>query len=204
MKRGIFLLSLVVAASMAHAQDAQDARGPKTKILVAYDTRTGHTERIARAILEGIVSVEDAHGVLRAQVDVSDEEIAAAAGILVGSPVHWGSLSADTKAFLDRVANLLVTRKQLGPDASPHPRSAGAFVTGGSVSSGKELARIAILTAFVNMRFVIVGAVDADGFGTLGAQATTGRADPGLSEEELDEARRFGKRFAEVTKRLAH
>ena len=181
---------------------AQDAREPKTSILVAYDTRTGHTERMARAIVEGIVLVEDAQAVLRAQNDVSDEEIAAAAGILVGSPVHWGNLSADTKVFLDRVANLLVARKELGPDSTLHHRAAGAFVTGGSISSGKELARIAILTAFVNMRFIIVGAVDADGFGTLGAQATTGEADPGVSEKELAEARSFGKRFAEVTRRL--
>lgn len=199
LKRWIFLWSLVGTASMP---DAQDVREPTTSILVAYDTRTGHTERMARAIVEGIVLVEGAQAVLRAQDDVSDEEIVVAAGILVGSPVHWGNLSADTKVFLDRVANLLVARKELGRDATPHHRSAGAFVTGGSVSSGKELARIAILTAFVNMRFVIVGAVDADGFGTLGAQATTGEADPGLSEQELDEARSFGKRFAEVTRRL--
>jgi len=203
LKRWIFLLAFVGAASMPNAQGAQDAGEPKTSILVAYDTRTGHTERIARAIVEGIVLVEDAQGILRAQDDVSDEEIAAAAGILVGTPVHWGNLSANTKAFLDRIATLLVARKELGPDAAPHHRSAGAFVTGGSVSSGKELARIAILTAFVNMRFVLVGAVDADGFGTLGAQATTGEADPGVSEKELEEARSFGKRFAEVTMRLA-
>jgi len=196
----IFFLSLVGATSTPVFEDGQEVQ--ETSILVAYDTRTGHTESMARAIVEGIVSVEDARAVLRAQGDVSDEEIAAAAGILVGSPVHWGNLSADTKVFLDRVANLLVARKELGPDATLHHRAAGAFVTGGSVSSGKELARIAILTAFVNMRFVIVGAVDAEGFGTLGAQATTGEADPGLSVQELDEARSFGKRFAEVTMRL--
>lgn len=199
---GRFIISLLLIAT-ASMSEAQVAREATASILVAYDTRTGHTERMARAIAEGVGSVEGAHAVLRAQEDVTEDELAAAAGILVGSPVHWGNLSADTKVFLDRVGSLLVERKELGRDAAPHYRAAGAFVTGGSVSSGKELARLAILTAFVNMRFVIVGGVDADGFGSLGAQATTGDADPGVSEEELDEARRVGKRFAEVTLRLS-
>ncbi len=96
MKRWIFLWSLVGTASMP---DAQDVREPTTSILVAYDTRTGHTERMARAIVEGIVLVEGAQAVLRAQDDVSDEEIVVAAGILVGSPVHWGICRPIRKCF---------------------------------------------------------------------------------------------------------
>ncbi len=64
---------------------------------------------------------------------------------------------------------------------------------------GKDLARLTILSAFLTMRFVIVGGVEAEGFGTLGPEATTGPADPGISEKELEEARRFGERFARMT-----
>ena len=42
---------------------------------------------------------------------------------------------AEIKGFLDRVGNVLGARKELGPDATPHRRAAGAFVTGGSLSS---------------------------------------------------------------------
>jgi NAD(P)H dehydrogenase (quinone) len=170
-----------------------------TSILVVYDSRTGHTERMARAVADGVGEVEGVASVLRRRDEVRDEDILGASGILLGSPVHWGSLSAESKTFLDRVGQVLVEARELGPGSTPKARAAGAFVTGGAASSGKELARLAILAAFLNMRFVAVGGEEADGFGTLGAQATTGESDPGLSEAELEEARRFGRRFASMT-----
>ena len=175
------------------------ARSDEPSILVVYDSRTGHTEKLARAVAEGVRQVEGAVAVLRRREEVKDEEIVSSSGILLGSPVHWASLSAESKAFLERVGQVLVEAKELGPGTTPRTRAAGAFVTGGAVSSGKELARLSILAAFLNMRFVVIGGEEADGFGTLGAQATTAGSDPGLSEAELEEARRFGKRFASMT-----
>ena len=175
------------------------ARSDEPSILVVFDSRTGHTEKLARAVAEGVGQVEGAVAVLRRREEVEDEEILSSSGILLGSPVHWASLSAESKAFLERVGRVLVEVKELGPGTTPRTRAAGAFVTGGAVSSGKELARLAILAAFLNMRFVVIGGEEADGFGTLGAQATTAGSDPGLSEAELEEARRFGKRFASMT-----
>jgi NAD(P)H dehydrogenase (quinone) len=175
------------------------ARSDEPSILVVFDSRTGHTEKLARAVAEGVGQVEGAVAVLRRREEVEDQEIVSSSGILLGSPVHWASLSAESKAFLERVGQVLVEAKELGPGTTPRTRAAGAFVTGGAVSSGKELARLAILAAFLNMRFVVIGGEEADGFGTLGAQATTAGSDPGLSEAELEEARRFGKRFASMT-----
>ena len=175
------------------------ARSDEPSILVVFDSRTGHTEKLARAVAEGVGQVEGAVAVLRRREEVKDQEIVSSSGILLGSPVHWASLSAESKAFLERVGQVLVEAKELGPGTTTRTRAAGAFVTGGAVSSGKELARLAILAAFLNMRFVVIGGEEADGFGTLGAQATTAGSDPGLSEAELEEARRFGKRFASMT-----
>lgn len=168
-------------------------------VLVVYDTRSGNTESLARAVGEGVASVEGAQPVVKRTKDVRDDDILASSGIVLGTPVHWGSLSPEAKAFLERVGSVLAQAKELGPQSTPRLRTAGAFATGGSVSSGKELARLTILTAFLNMRFVVVGGEEGDGFGTLGAQATTGEADPGLSEKELAEARRFGARIASIT-----
>jgi NAD(P)H dehydrogenase (quinone) len=190
--------SCIVAFVLAGAAPCL-ARSEEASILVVFDSRTGHTEKLARAIAEGVEQVEGADALLRRREDVRDEEILSASGILLGSPVHWASLSAESKAFLERVGQVLVEAKELGPGTTARTRAAGAFATGGAVSSGKELARLAILAAFLNMRFVVVGGEEADGFGTLGAQATTAGADPGVSETELVEARRFGKRFASMT-----
>jgi NAD(P)H dehydrogenase (quinone) len=189
-----WILVLAIAASSPFA-----ARTDEPSILVVYDSRTGNTEKLARSIAEGVGQVDGAVAVLRRREEVRDEEILSASGIVLGSPVHWASLSVESKAFLERVGQVLVEAKELGPGTTPRTRAAGAFVTGGAVSSGKELARLSILAAFLNMRFVVVGGEEADGFGTLGPQATTAGADPGVSEAELDEARRFGKRFASMT-----
>jgi NAD(P)H dehydrogenase (quinone) len=189
-----FLLSFIVCWVASLAPEPASAEEPdETRILVVYYTETGHTESLAKALVEGMASVRDAEPVLRKVSDVSDEDILRADGILVGTPVHWGSLNARVKDFLDRVGRVL--------DNEHHGegRTAGAFCTGGEVSSGKDLARLAILAAFMNMRFIAVGGLEVDGFGSLGAQATTGPADPGLSERELDEARRSGERFARIT-----
>ena len=175
------------------------AGGDELSVLVVFDSRTGHTETLARAVAEGLESVQGVRALVRRQNEARDEEILSSSGILLGSPVHWGSLSAESKSFLERVGQALTEAKELGPGSSPKTRAAGAFVTGGAVSSGKELARLSILAAFLNMRFVVVGGEEADGFGTLGAQATTAGSDPGVSEAELEEARRFGKRFASMT-----
>jgi NAD(P)H dehydrogenase (quinone) len=188
----------ILAFSLLGAS-ASLAGGDELSVLVVFDSRTGHTETLARAVAEGVGSVQGVVALVRRQNEVKDDEILSSSGILLGSPVHWGSLSAESKSFLERVGQALMDAKELGPGSSPKTRTAGAFVTGGAVSSGKELARLSILAAFLNMRFVAVGGEEADGFGTLGAQATTAGSDPGVSEAELEEARRFGKRFASMT-----
>ena len=194
-----FLLSfmLFLAAPVSPAASSAEEAG-KTTILVAYYSETGNTESLAKAIVEGISLVPSAEPVLRHVSEVKDEEIRKADGILVGTPVQWGGLSARAKDFVDRVGRVLGE----GEGHYGEGRTAGAFCTGGAVASGKELARMAILSAFMNMRFVAVGGLLADGFGNLGAEATTGPADPGLSEKELEEARLAGERFARITQKF--
>ncbi len=177
-------------------QAGQAEEAGQTRVLVAYHSQTGHTESMAKALAEGIGKVAGVEVVLRSVDDVSEQEILQADGILVGTPVYWGSLSARVKGFLDQVGGVL------DEESHGEGRTGGAFCTGGAVSSGKELARLAILAAFLNMRFVAVGGLEGDGFGNLGAQATTGPEDPGLSEAELDEARRSGERFARITQAI--
>ncbi len=190
----------LLSTSLSSVVGAQSS--PVGTLLIAYDTRTGNTERLANAIGDGAREVDKVDVRVKGLDDVEDEDILSARGILLGSPVHWGSASAATKTFLERIGSVLVEAKQIGPDSEREVRTAGAFVTAGAVASGKELARFDMLAAFLNMQFVVIGGEEADGFGNLGAQATTGPADPGLSEEELEEARRFGRRFAELTLRL--
>lgn len=195
-------MMLVLLALCPVVASSQDDSSSVVTVLIAYDSLSGNTETFAEAIAEGVGTVGGVVGVVKKQSDVQDAEITGADGILVGTPVHWGNLSTHTKGFIDRVGGVLASGGELGADSTPGNRTAGAFVTGGSPSSGKELARIGILVSLLSFKFVLVGGEDAGGFGTLGPQATTGPSDPGLSEAELEEARHFGVRFAELTKQL--
>ncbi len=178
------MLVLALFASGAFAQTP-------ARVLVAYHSATGNTEKLAREIAAGASTAGGVEVVLRKMADVETGDILRAQGIVVGTPVHWSNVSAETKRFLDRVGDTLWKAKQNGDG-----RFAGAFCTGGAPSMGKDVARLSIISAFLTMRFTVVGGVDSEGFGTLGPEATTGPADPGVSAAELAEARRFGERFA--------
>lgn len=190
-------LTLLLAWTALVGEGPALAENPaEVSILVAYHSATGNTKALGKALVEGMKTVPGVKPVFRSISEVTDEDIQAAEGLLVGTPVYWASLHSRVKEFLDRVGAVL--------DQQTHGegRTAGAFCTGGAPSSGNELARIAILSAFMNMRFVIVGGVETDGFGNLGSAATTGPADPGLSESELATARLSGARFARITAQL--
>ena len=188
MKPRILVLWLSIAA---FAQDSP------TRILITWHSETGNTEKLAREIAQGVRSVSGVEAVTRKTAEVTREEILRADGILLGTPVHWQNASQEAKQFIDRVGEALGGSKTLGEG-----RTAGAFCTGGGAASGKDLARLSILAAFLGMRFVVIGGLDAEGYGTTGTQATTGPDDPGLSGKELEEARRFGERFARLTRRF--
>jgi NAD(P)H dehydrogenase (quinone) len=179
---------LILAAVAAFAQQ------PPARILVAYHSQKGNTEKLARAVEKGAASVSGVTVTLKKTAEVKNEEILQADGIVLGSPVHWSNMSAEAKRFLDQVGAVLSKSKTIGEG-----KTAGAFCSGGSVAMGKDLTRMSVLAAFLTMRFAVIGGVDAEGYGTLGPEATTGAADPGISDKELEDARQFGERFARFT-----
>jgi len=185
------LLPLLAAAAALAQQPAA------TRVLVAYHSETGNTAKLAEAVRGGAASVEQVTVTLRKAADVKDEDILQADGIVVGTPVQWSNASTETRRLLDRIGSVLGRDKSLGDG-----RTAGAFCTGGGIAMGKDLARISILSAFLTMRFLVIGGVDPYGFGTLGPQATTGPEDPGISAKEQEEARQFGQRFARLTRQF--
>jgi NAD(P)H dehydrogenase (quinone) len=165
------------------------------RVLVVYHSATGNTEKMAQAVREGAASVAGVEAIARKAEEATAEDVVSADGIVLGSPVYWQNLTPVARRFLDRMGEALSkSGKTLGEG-----RVAGVFCTAGAVASGKDVTRLSAIAAFLAMRFVVVGGVDAEGFGTLGPAATTGPADPGISEQERAEARGFGERFARVT-----
>mgnify|MGYP000113621507 CR=1 FL=1 len=75
-----------------------------TKIVIAYHSGYGHTERQAQAVAEGVKAVPGA-SVRLVQVSAITEEdwvaLDAADGIVFGAPTYMGSASAPFKTFMD-------------------------------------------------------------------------------------------------------
>lgn len=173
---------------------------PPVRILIAYHSQTGNTEKLAMAVRDGAASVPEVEVTLRKVSQASAEDIVKADGLAIGTPVHWGNLSAETKSFLDRVGAALGLGKKGATFGEG--RMAGVFCTAGGPAGGQDTARLSIIAALLHMRFVIAGGVSGDGYGVLGPQAIAGGAPGGLGKNDLDDARRFGERLARLTKQF--
>ncbi len=186
--RAVALLAVFLAASCAGAAE-------RVRILIAYHSETGNTEQLALAVKDGVAAVKGAEPILRKAAAVTDADIVTAGGILIGTPVHWHNLSAETKRLIDRIGEALgKSGKEWGEG-----RTAGAFTTVGGGSGGQEMARMSVVSAMLAMRFVIIGGVTNEGFGSLGPYAVTGGKPGGVSARDRTEAKRFGERFARLT-----
>jgi NAD(P)H dehydrogenase (quinone) len=164
----------------------------QVRILIAYHSVTGNTEALAKSVREGVARVEGVETVLRKTADASVEDILKSDGIVLGTPVYWQDMSSESRRFIERVGEALSkASKNLGEG-----RTAGVFCTGGATASGKDLARLSAVAAFLGMRFIVIGGVDEEGYGITGPQATA------IGDKEREEARRFGERFARLTKQI--
>ena len=73
--------------------------------LVVYHSDTGNTEKMAKAIGEGIkdagLDVE-----VKSVDDTSQDDLVAADAIVMGSPTYFSAMSGKMKAFIDESINL--------------------------------------------------------------------------------------------------
>ena len=182
-----------LAASVLLASKSSQAQAPasQVKVLIAYQSVTGNTEKMAQGVSDGAKSVAGTTVDLKRVSDVATEDLLSADAVIVGSPVYFGNVSGEVKAFLD---NWFI-KFGVFRDAKMRNKVAGAFVTGAAISNGKETAMQAIHAALLTNQMVIVSAGGA--FGAYGASATTGPDSPGIDDKKLEAARALGKRVAE-------
>ena len=182
---------LVLASRSIQAQ----AAAGETKVLIVYHSVTGNTEKMARGVAEGATGVSGAGVVLKKVGEVTGDDLLACDALIVGSPVYFANMAGEIKTFFDswgfklRLFTGFKMRNKIG----------GAFVTGASVSNGKETTMQSIHAAMLINQMSIVS-----GGGAFGASATTGPDSPGIDEKEFEAARALGKHVAElaaVTKR---
>ena len=118
------------------------------------------------------------------------------AGIIVGSPVYFGSMSSLCKAFLDRWVAFRRSNFALSN------KVAGALAVGGMRNGGQELTVQAIQAALLAQEMILVG----DGRPTAHRGATLwNKANDDISDDEIGiaTAKNLGRRVAEVALLLA-
>lgn len=185
--RRVVLVGLLVSGWAIAAPAAETP--PSVTVLVAYHSATGHTERMARGVVEGAKSVPGTRVVLKRVGEVVADDLFSADAVVVGSPVYWSNMSGDVKKFFDDWQ----LKFGVFPEFKMRNKVGAAFATGGQVSSGKEVTMLTILAAMLGNQMIVVS-----GGGAFGASATTEGDSPGIDEKELASARELGRRVAEV------
>ncbi len=117
------------------------------------------------------------------------------AGIIIGTPVYFGNMSALCKSFLDR---WMVFRKD---NFSLSGKVGGVLAVGGARNGGQELTIVSVQTALMCHEMVMVG--DGKPTGHFGATVWN-IANDDISGDEfgLSTARNLGRRMAEVALHL--
>lgn len=79
-----------------------------TKLAIIYHSAHGHTEHIARRVLEGAQQVEgvEAHLIKAEDIGMRPDDLVDFDGFILGSPTYLGGVSGQFKSFMDATGRL--------------------------------------------------------------------------------------------------
>lgn len=195
------------------------------KVLIAFYSRNGSTEALAKAVAEGAQSEGASVLLRRAREIVSHEVMQKAQGwsenayrmnaqyeaptttdaewadaIVFGTPTRFGNVSSELKAYIDSLGGLWFQGKLVG-------KAGSAFTSTSSVHGGNESTIISMYHPMAHLGLIIVplGYADPSLFkaGTpYGASSVSGQDNTPPTEDDLEVARFQGKRVTQVARAL--
>ncbi|MCK4594229.1 NAD(P)H-dependent oxidoreductase [bacterium] len=157
------------------------------QVLVGYYSRTGNTEALAEAVAGGVREAEGVDCLLKDVSSITREDFVDSQGIILGSPVYFGTMASEMKEMIDR---FLPIRKKM------EDKIGAAFATSYDPTGGKETTIFSIIQAMLIYGMIVVG----DPFSATGHYgiACTGKPD----EKTRDHGAKLGRRVAELVKRF--
>ena len=185
----LIVFTLLLPAAVSGIALAEEQSAYNVKVLVAYHSQSGNTERMAEAVAEGAKGVSGTAVIMKRVGQVTADDLFSSDAIVVGSPVYWSNMSGDVKTFFDNWQ----FKFGVFPEFKMKNKIGAAFATGGQLSSGKEVTMLTILAAMLGNQMIVVS-----GGGAFGASATTEGDSPGIDNKELADAQALGRRVAEV------
>ncbi len=192
-----------------------------TNVLIAFYSRNGSTEALAKAVAEGAQAGGAEVRLRRAREVVGPEVMAKAPGwkenadrmnqayeapteadaewadaIVFGTPTRFGNASAELKAYIDGLGGLWFQGKLNGKVGS-------AFTSTSSLHGGNESTIISLYNPMAHLGLIIVplGYADPAVFkaGTpYGASSVSGQQNAPPTADDLEVARFQGRRVAHV------
>ena len=68
-------------------------------VLIVYYSPTGNTKEMADAVAEGVRTVDQMECVMKTPPETSNDDLIQCDGLVLGSPVYFGSMAAPVKRF---------------------------------------------------------------------------------------------------------
>ena len=75
------------------------------KVLIVYASDHGSVEKMANAVAEGVKTVSDCEAVIKKADEAKMEDLLSCDALVLGSPVHMGSIDWRVKKFIDSVCS---------------------------------------------------------------------------------------------------
>jgi len=157
-------------------------------ILILYYSKGGNTRKLAEQICEGVNGVDGVQGVLKKADEVTKDDFIEAKGLIVGSPVYFGSMAAQLKEVLDKFVSVRPKMEN---------KVGAAFTTSGDPTGGKETTMMSIIQALLIYGMIVCG-------DPLSATGHYGVACVGAPDDKTSQnALKLGERVAHLSLKLA-
>ena len=193
-------------------------------ILVLFDSGYGMTEALAREVCLGVDSVPGMASRLRTVPAVSNTienrnppvpesgppyvepaDLEECAGLVLGSPTHFGNMTASLKYFFDNTITEWLSGTLAG-------KPAGVFTSTSSLHGGQETTLLTMAVPLLHHGMILAGlpytekalsATTTGGTPYGASHVSWSRKQDSLSEDEKTLARALGRRVADIARRLA-
>jgi NAD(P)H dehydrogenase (quinone) len=167
----------------------------KTKnLLIAYYSKTAHTQSLAEEVAKGAQSILGVKVVLKSINETTTKDLLDADAIIIGSPVYNANLAPEMVKFMS----------EWPFEGNPLKDKIGAaFVTAGGMSAGEELAQVNILHTMLIFGMIVVGGDEWTS--AFGASAITNESifkTEKLDKMFLQKGFLLGQRVATLAKKM--
>lgn len=175
-------------------------------ILIVYASDYGSTRKMAEALAAGVQSAGGS-AVIKEAESATLDDLVAADGVALGSPVHMGSMDWRVKKFIDTVCSAAWMKNLVVGKAGAVFASGSGF---GGAGGGVELTLLGMLTNLAELGLIILPlSKHLAGYPKAGLQwGPYGRAHnedlspKGLDDNQLEAAREHGANLARLAEIL--